>query len=125
MELYDLTYQIRSAIFTVHNKPGPGLLESVYEAALAHELRSMGLEVVTQKGIPAFYRNIQLESGFSMDLLVENTVIIEIKSNEAIYDVHKKTLLTYLRLSQKKLGILVNFNVVRLVDEENLIRIIN
>lgn len=125
MELNDLTYQIRSAIFTVHNELGPGLLESVYEAALAHELRSMGLEVVTQKGIPAFYKNIQLELGFRMDLLVENAVIIEIKSNEAIHDVHKKTLLTYLRLSQKKLGILVNFNVVRLVDKESLIRIIN
>ena len=125
MELNDLTYQIRSAIFTVHNELGPGLLESVYEAALTHELRSMALEVITQKGIPVFYKNIQLELGFRMDLLVENTIIIEIKSNEGIHDVHKKTLLTYLRLSQKKLGILVNFNVARLVDKESLIRIIN
>ena len=125
MDLNDLTYKIRGAIFTVHNELGPGLLESVYEAALMYELISMNLSVASQVGLPVQYKNVQLELGFRIDLLIENTVIIEIKSIECLHDVHKKQLLTYLKLSAKKLGILVNFNVAKLVDKESLIRIIN
>lgn len=125
MELHDITYKIRGAIFTVHKELGPGLLESVYEAALAHELNEMGLDVKTQVGLPVEYKSIMLELGFRIDILVNNQVVIEIKSVENLHDVHKKQLLTYLKLSNKRLGILVNFNTSVLVDKESLIRIIN
>lgn len=125
MELNDLTYKIRGAIFTVFNELGPGLLESVYESALAYELLESGLAVSTQLPLPVVYKNIKLDIGFRIDILVENQIIIEIKSVEMLHDVHKKQLLTYLRLSDKRLGILVNFNSSRLIDKESIIRIIN
>lgn len=125
MEMNDLTYKIRGAIFTVYNELGPGLLESVYEAALVYELSSLGLSVSSQVGIPVHYKEVQLELGFRIDILVENQIILEIKSIQNLQDVHKKQLLTYLRLADKKLGILVNFTVSKLVDKESLIRIIN
>lgn len=121
----EITYKIRGAIFKVHNALGPGLLESVYEVALAYELTKQGLSVQTQLGVPVEYEGIKLELGFRLDILVEDSVIIEVKSIEILHDVHKKQLLTYLKLSKKKIGILVNFNVVSLVDKESLIRIIN
>lgn len=124
-EINEITYKIRGAIFEVFNELGPGLLESVYEAALLVELNQKGLNAKSQVGLPVVYKNIQLELGFRIDILVENKVIIEIKSVEILHDVHKKQLLTYLKLSKKKLGILVNFNVSKLVDKESLIRIIN
>lgn len=125
MELNELSYKIRGAIFTVHNELGPGLLESVYEAALFYELASDGLKVASQVGLPVQYKHIQLDLGFRLDLVVEDSIIVEIKSIEAVHDVHKKQLLIYLKLSGKKLGILVNFNVAKLVDKESLVRIIN
>jgi GxxExxY protein len=125
MDLNELSYKIRGAIYAVHNELGPGLLESVYEAALMYELTSSGMYVVSQVGVPVCYKKVELEVGYRMDLLVEDTVIIEIKSIEALLDVHKKQLLTYLKLANKSLGILVNFNVTKLVDKESLIRIIN
>lgn len=125
MELNDLSYQIRGAIFEVFKTLGPGLLESTYEAALAFELSQMGFEVRTQVPLPVVYKDVKLEAGYRIDLLIENEVIIEIKSVETLHDVHKKQLLTYLKLSSRKLGILVNFNVASLVDKESLIRIIN
>jgi len=125
VDLNDLSYTIRGAIFKVHKSLGPGLLESVYEAALTYELMQNGFKVSSQVGVPVNYNGILLELGFRMDLLIEDRVIIEIKSLERLHDVHKKQLLTYLRLSGKKLGILVNFNVSTLVDKESLIRIIN
>jgi GxxExxY protein len=125
MDLNDLTYKIRGAIFKVHQTLGPGLLESVYEAALIYELMQMGLRVSSQVGIPVNYNGVLLELGFRMDILVEDSVVIEIKSVETLHDVHKKQLLTYLKLSEKKIGILVNFNVSSLKDKESLIRIIN
>ncbi|HYK44177.1 MAG TPA: GxxExxY protein [Parafilimonas sp.] len=125
MTLNDLTYKIRGAIFSVHNELGPGLLESVYEAALFYELTSLGLCVTSQTGLPVFYKTVTLDLGFRLDLLVENKIIIEIKSVECLHEIHKKCLLNYLKLADKKLGILVNFNVVKLVDKESLIRIIN
>ncbi len=125
MELNELTYKIRGAIYTVHNSLGPGLLESVYETALIYELNLLGLQVKNQVGIPVNYNGVLLELGFRADIIVENTVIIEVKSIEVLHDVHKKQLLTYLKLADKKLGILINFNVSSLVDKESLIRIIN
>jgi len=125
MDINELSYKIRGAIFTVHNELGPGLLESVYEAALVYELTAGGIFVSSQVGVPVHYKEVQLELGFRMDILVENLVIIEIKSIESLHDVHKKQLLTYLKLANKKLGILVNFNVAKLIDKESLIRIIN
>lgn len=125
MELNDLTYRIRGAIFTVFNELGPGLLESVYEAALAYELNVIGLNARTQVPLPVVYKDVRLELGYRIDILVENLIVIEIKSVETLHDVHKKQLLTYLKLSNKKLGILVNFNSAKLIDKESLIRIIN
>ena len=125
MDINDLTYKIRGAIFKVHQSLGPGLLESVYEAALVYELIQIGLKVISQVGLPVNYNGILLELGFRLDILVEDSVIVEIKSVEALHDVHKKQLLTYLKLSDKKIGILVNFNVSSLKDKESLIRIIN
>lgn len=111
--------------FTVYNELGPGLLESVYEAALAFELQQRSLLTKTQVPLPVVYKDVNLELGFRIDILVENTVAIEIKSVEKIHDVHKKQLLTYLKLSGLKLGILINFNSSQLIDKESIIRIIN
>ena len=125
MDINEISFLVRGAIFEVFKTLGPGLLESVYERALVHELLAKDLRVATQVGIPVRYKNQELDLGFRMDILVEDAIIIEVKSIEAIHDVHKKQLLTYLKLADKKLGILVNFNTVSLVDKECLIRIIN
>jgi GxxExxY protein len=121
----DLTYKIRGCIFEVFKELGPGLLESVYEAALVFELVRSGLSAQSQVPIPVFYKSVRFELGFRLDILVENQVVIEIKSVETLHDVHKKQLLTYLKLTGKKLGILVNFNSSHLIDKESLIRIAN
>ena len=125
MDINDLTYKIRGAIFKVHKTLGPGLLESVYEAALVYELMQLGLKVISQVGLPVNYNGVLLELGFRIDIIVEDSVIIEVKSIETLHDVHMKQVLTYLRLSGKKLGFLVNFNVSSLKDKESLVRIIN
>ena len=125
MEINDISYKIRGAIFEVYNTLGPGLLESVYESALSMELIQSGLEIKTQVALPVIYKENKLELGFRLDILVENEIIIEIKSVEILHDVHKKQLLTYLKLSNKKLGILVNFNVSKLEDKISIVRIIN
>ena len=125
VDINDLTYRIRGAIFKVHNSLGPGLLESVYEAALMYEFMQLGLKVISQVGLPVNYNGVLLELGFRIDIIVEDSVIIEVKSIETLHDVHKKQLLTYLKLSGKKIGMLINFNVSSLKDKESLIRIIN
>ena len=107
----DISYLIRGAIFKVYNELGPGLLESVYETVLCYELEKEGLSVKRQVTLPIFYDGIELETGFRLDILVENKVIIEIKSVETLAKVHHKQVLTYLKMSELKLGILVNFNV--------------
>jgi GxxExxY protein len=119
----DISYIIRGAIFRVYNKIGPGLLESAYEAALAYEIRKEGLEVKTQLGLPFQYEEIKLDVGYRIDLLVENMVIIEIMSVEVLADVHYKQLLTYLKLSDKRLGMLVNFNTMHI--DKSIKRIAN
>jgi GxxExxY protein len=106
----DISYIIRGAIFKVYNTLGPGLLESVYEAALMFELNRAGVEAKSQIALPVIYEDEKLDIGFRIDILVNELVIIEIKSVEQIVEVHHKQVLTYLKLSDKKLGILVNFN---------------
>jgi GxxExxY protein len=106
----ELTYKIRGAIFKVYNALGPGLLESSYEAALAYELINSGLNVRQQVGLPMVYEKLKMDVGYRIDLLVENKVIVEVKSVENLAEVHFKQLITYLRLSNLKVGLLVNFN---------------
>ncbi len=107
----EISGNIIDCSFKVHTTLGPGLLESVYQAALAYELRKRGLKVITELPIPVIYEEVKLELGFRADLLVENKVIVETKSIEALAPIHGKVLLTYLRLADKKLGLLINFNV--------------
>ena len=106
----NISYEIRGCIFTVYNKLGPGLLESAYEAAIAYELKKKNLQISTQIGLPLIYENIKMDIGYRLDILVESKVIIEIKSVDNLLDVHHKQLITYLKLSGLKLGLLVNFN---------------
>lgn len=111
MEENDISYKIRGAIFNVYNQFGPGLLESVYVAALYEELIYLELNVEAEVAIPVYYNEKKLGVGFRMDLLVEGKVIIEVKSIENLAEVHHKQVLTYLKLTGLKLAILVNFNV--------------
>lgn len=106
----DISYLIRGCIFKVYNNLGLGLLESAYEAALLYELENAGLNVKNQHGLPMVYESVKVDIGYRLDLLVENKVIIELKSVEILLDVHHKQLITYLKLSGLELGILVNFN---------------
>lgn len=119
----EISYKIRGAIFNVFNTLGPGLLESAYEAALIYELRKMGLDVESQVALPLIYDEIRMDVGYRIDLLVEDLVIIEIKSVENLAEVHHKQVITYLKLSGKKLGILVNFNCARI--DESIYRKVN
>ena len=105
-----LSYQIRGAIFEVYNTLGPGLLESVYEEALCFELHQRGLKVERQLEVPIRYKEASLSTPLRLDVIVEDQIIIELKSVKELLDVHYKQLLTYLRLMNKSLGILVNFN---------------
>lgn len=105
-----ISYLVRGAIFNVYNNLGPGILESAYEKALIHELKKMNVHVASQVSQPLEYENCYLDVGYRLDLLVENKVIVEIKSVESLSEVHHKQVLTYLRLSILKLGILANFN---------------
>jgi GxxExxY protein len=119
----ELSYIIRGAAFKVHSELGPGLLESSYEAALANELTKQDLKVDRQLGLPMQYDTIKMDVGYRIDLMVNDQVIIEIKSVESLNDVHHKQLLTYLKLSGKKLGLLMNFNVASMKD--GIVRIVN
>jgi len=118
-----ISYDIRGAAFKVYNNLGPGLFESVYEAGMIYELRKMGRRVRAQVEFPVIYEEQKLELGFRLDLLIDELVIIEIKSIETLAPVHYKQLLTYLRLTGLKLGLLINFNTDDL--EKNIIRIVN
>ena len=105
----ELGKTIVDCAFQVHKRLGPGLLETVYEVSLAHELKMRGLHTDRQVPIPVLYDDIRFDEGFRADIVVENSVILELKSVEAVHPVHKKQLLTYLRLADKRLGYLVNF----------------
>lgn len=110
MDLNELSYKIRGAVYKVFNALGPGLLESVYEEALFYQLILDGLDVKRQLLVPIVYNDFQLNSNLRIDLLVENQVIIELKSVDIVLPVHHKQLVTYLKLTNKKLGLLINFN---------------
>jgi GxxExxY protein len=107
----EISKEIVDVAFKIHTSYGPGLLESVYETIMSYELRKRGLHVISQRPIPVFHESVKMEVGFRADLIVGNKVVVEIKSVEAIAPVHKKQLLTYLRLTDKRLGLLINFNV--------------
>jgi len=107
----EIAKQIVDVAFNIHTTYGPGLMESVHEAIMAHELMKRGLSVRRQQPIPLIHETIRMEVGFRADLVVGNKVIVELKSIDAIGPVHKKQLLTYLRLADKRLGLLINFNV--------------
>ena len=119
----DIAKIVVDTALKIHKKLGPGLLESVYTAALAYELMKLGLRVATEVAIPVMYETVRLEIGFRADLIVEDKVIVELKSVEKLMDVHKKQLLTYLRLSDKRLGLLINFGGAMLKD--NVVRVAN
>ena len=110
-ELNALTYKIIGCAYKVHKELGPGLLESTYEVCLKHELRKANLKVVSQCPLPVLYGTIKLDAGYRVDLLVEDSVILELKAVEQITPTHKAQLMTYLKLSKLKLGLLLNFNV--------------
>jgi len=116
MEINEITGQIVDAAIKVHTNLGPGLLESAYEACLAYELRKRGLHVGTQVPLPITYENVQLDAGYRLDLLVDSRVIVELKSVEKMIPLYDAQLLSYLKLSGNKIGLLINFNVVRLKD---------
>ena len=123
MEINDISYSIRGAIFKVYNNLGPGLLESVYHQALVHELTKMGLNVQSDIDVPIVYDNITLSTPLRIDILVENCIIIELKSVLEMKTVFFKQLLTYLKLANKPLGFLVNFNTDNLT--RSIHRILN
>lgn len=123
MDENEISFQIRKAIYEVYNETGPGLLESVYEFALKYELESAGLNVKSQVILPVCYKGRTLSTNYRIDLLVEDKVLVELKSVDELNSVHHKQLITYLKLSNLKLGILVNFNTDYL--NGNIIRTVN
>jgi GxxExxY protein len=122
-ETEEVARKILDAAFKVHTTLGPGLLESVYETCLAHELKRIGLKFEAQTTLPIIYEDITVESGLRIDLIVEKCVIIEIKAVETVIPVHKAQLLTYLKLSGVRLGLLINFNVIHL--RNGITRVVN
>lgn len=120
----ELTYLIRGAAFKVHSRLGPGLLESVYEKALLVELHRAGLNMKCQLKIPVLYDGIQVRKNLRIDILVNDIVIVEIKSVERLNNLHIRQVITYLKITGKKIGFLINFNSVSL-DKSAMIRIVN
>ena len=124
MELNQLSSQIIKAAINVHKELGPGLLESVYQSCMVIELNDMNIKTESQVPLPVFYHGQKVnEEGFRLDLLVDDRIVVELKSVEKVQPVHKKQLLTYLRLTKKPLGLLINFNESML--KEGITRIIN
>ncbi len=123
MSINEITYEIRGAIYDVYKALGPGLLESVYEEALVFELQSRGLKTERQKRVPITYKGNILNTDLRLDLLVEDSVIIELKSVEVMKKVFAKQLLTYLKLMDKRIGVLVNFNTDNIIS--SITRIVN
>ena len=112
----EITHEIIGAAIEVHKRLGPGLLESAYEACLAHELRLRNLKVDNQVALPVVYKETKLDCGYRIDLLVEGRIVVELKSIENLAPIHEAIILTYLRLSGHKIGLLINFNVAILKD---------
>ena len=116
MELNDLTEKIIGCAIKVHRVLGPGLLESAYEVCLAYELEKAGLKMERRVALPVFYEGIRLDAGYQLDIVVEDTVILELKAVERILPIHEAQLLTYLKLMNKKVGLLINLNFALLRD---------
>lgn len=112
----EISHRIIGAAIEVHKELGPGLLESSYETCLAYELKQLGFNVKTQIALPVVYKGVKLSAGYRIDILVENNVIIEVKAVDMLADIHTAQLLTYLKLKELKLGLLINFNSVRVID---------
>jgi GxxExxY protein len=112
----EITGMVVDSAMKVHTALGPGLLESTYEVCLAYELSTRGLRVQRQLALPVIYEQVNMEAGYRLDLLIEDTIILELKAVEAVLPIHKAQLLSYLKLSGKKLGLLLNFNVVHMRD---------
>ena len=123
MNLNDMSYQIRGSVFDVYNELGPGLLENIYEQALLIELNNRGLQVENQVPINVLYKGFDLGIQYRLDLLVNNQIILELKSVDTLLPVHYKQLITYLKLAKKPLGFLINFNTDSIKD--NIIRFAN
>ncbi len=119
----EISSKVIGASIEVHKQLGPGLLESTYEVCLIYELKQLGLDVKNQIALPVVYKELKLDAGYRIDLIVENKVIIEIKSVDELANIHTAQLLTYLRLKNIKLGLLINFNSVKVVD--GIKRIVN
>jgi GxxExxY protein len=119
----EIAKEVVDAAYKIHTRLGLGLLESVYQSVLEYELGKRGLAVKAEQPIPVVYEDVHLEVGFRADLIVENKVIIELKSVETVHPVHKKQLLTYLRLADKRLGLLINFG--SLLIKDGIFRIAN
>ncbi len=119
----EIAKEVVDAAYKIHRQVGPGLLESAYEALMVYELKKRGLHVIAQQPVPITYEETQLEVGFRADLIVEDKVIVELKSIEQVAPVHKKQLLTYLRLANKRLGLLINFGESRI--QNAITRIVN
>ncbi len=115
-EINELTYKIIGVCCKVHSDLGPGLLESSYKACLAFGLEKSGMKVEKEKALPLIYNSVRLDVGYRVDLLVENCVVLEVKAVEALTDVHMAQVLTYLKLSHCKVGLLANFNVKRMTQ---------
>ena len=123
MKENEISERIIGCAIEVHKSLGPGLLESAYLECLFYELQQAGLSVEKQKPLPLIYKDVKLDAGYRLDLIVEGKVIIELKSVEALNEIHIAQLLTYLKLSGCKLGLLMNFNVLRVID--GLKRLVN
>jgi GxxExxY protein len=115
MESNHITQKIIGCPIEVHKILGPGLFEATYEECLAFEMKAIGLDYKRQVGIPVIYKDVRLEIGYRMDFLVENKVVVELKAQDVILDIHKAQTLTYMRFSEKSLGLLINFNVPLLI----------
>ena len=122
-DINNITDKIISAAIAVHRELGPGLLESAYEACLVYELVQRGLSMEQQKTLPVIYRDVRVDCGYRIDLFVENQVIVELKAVEKLESIHRAQLLSYLKLSGCKVGLLINFNVKILKD--GIHRIVN
>jgi GxxExxY protein len=123
MEFDPISKQVLQAALKVHSELGPGLFEEVYKVCLRHELNKAGLKVLPEVGLPVTYDGVELEVGYRIDLLVEDVLIVELKSVERLAAIHKAQLLTYLKLARKEVGLLLNFNTDHL--RQGIVRVVN
>jgi GxxExxY protein len=122
-DLNAITGDVIGRAMEVHSTLGPGLLESAYEVCLSYELRALGYTVVAQQPLPVVYKTVRLDAGYRIDLLVENAIVVELKTVDRLLPIHEAQLLSYLRLSNHKVGLLINFHVPRLKD--GIVRLVN